>query len=130
MGKLETSDIIFGILYASAAIMLLIVSYRLFIRRFKRNKLVAMSEVTLTTSRYDVYKSPTQFLIELSENLHVKLSLLDEDEKELRVISEADMYKGENVVDFDPLYLDEGIYYLYLKTENSSILRKIRIAKD
>lgn len=129
MRDVQASDIIFGILYASAAIMLFIASYVLYIKRFKRNKLRAVNEVTLTTSRYDTYKGKTQFLIELAQNTFVTLALLDQNEKELEIIVKADLYGGENVVDFDPTHLADGIYYLSLKTDGTSILRKITIAK-
>ncbi len=101
----------------------------LYIKRYKRNKLLAVNEVTFTTSRYNVYKKKTQFLIELSANMPVKLTLLDEDEQELKVLLDEELYAGENVTDFDPSDLKDGNYYLSLKTEGTSILRRIQIAK-
>ena len=129
MGKFETVDIIFGILYTTGAILLLVASYMLYIKRYKNNKLLAVNEVTFTTSRYNVFKKKTQFLIELSGNMHVKLVLLDEQEQELEVLLEDELYQGENVTDFDPSNLEDGNYYLSLKTEGTSILRRIQIAK-
>ncbi|WP_066757711.1 hypothetical protein [Crocinitomix algicola] len=130
MGKLESSQVIFGILYATGAISLLVVSYMLFIKRFKRNKLKAVSEVKLNTSRYDSFSNKTQFLIELSDNMQVTLSLLNRNEELVGEIINEELLAGENVVDFDPTKFEEGNYYLSLKTKNSSILRKIRITKD
>ncbi len=129
MGKAESVDIILGILYAVAAVMFFVVSYVYFIKRFKRNKLLAVNDVTLTTSRYDNYESKTQFLIELSKPLEVTLTLLDENEKEVEVLLVEELEAQENVVDFDPTKYQDGIYYLSLKTEGTSILRKINIGK-
>jgi len=125
-----TADVIFGILYATGAILLLVTSYVLYIKRFKRNKLKAVSEVVLTTSRYDVYAAKTQFLIELSNTVNVALNIANEDQTKTEVLFDGEMVKGENVIDFDPSEMEDGIYYLSLKTEDTSILRKIKIAKN
>ena len=130
MGKLESSQVILAILYATGAISLLVVSYLLFIKRFKRNKLQAVSEVTLSTSKYDIYKSKTQFLIELSQAMPVELKILDHDENIVKELFNSELLAGENVVDFYPTTIEDGNYYLSLKTENSSILRKIKIEKS
>ena len=127
MGKYESVDIILGVLYASGAIVLLVVSYRLYIKRFKRNKLEAKNQVVFTTSRQDVYKKKTQFLITLSDSTNVKLTLLDHSEKEVKVIVEEDMKSGENIIDFNPEGVPEGIYYLSLTTIHARILRRIKI---
>ncbi len=130
MGKSESSDIILGFLYASAAIFLFVASYRIYIKRFKRTKLLAVNEVVFTTSRYDGYSSKTQFLIELSNPTSVCVRLLDENEMEVDELLKAELPKGENVLDFDPQRYKEGVYFLSLITEGTTILRRIKILKD
>ena len=98
MGKTESVDIILGILYALAAVMFFVVSYMYFIKRYKRNKMLAVNDVTLTTSRYDNYDNKTQFLIELSRDLAVTLKLLDENEQEVATLLEKELEAGENVI--------------------------------
>ncbi len=127
MGKYETVDIILGILYASGALVLMVVSYRLYIRRFKRNKLEAKNQVVFTTSRQDLYKNKTQFLVTLSDPSNVRIALLDQDETEVMTVIDEDMLEGENIVEFNPEGKVEGIYYLSLTTIHTKILRKIRI---
>jgi len=130
MGKSESADIIFGILYASAAIFLFVASYRLYLKRFKRSKLLAVNEVIFTTSRYDGYSTKTQFLIELTNATKVCVRLLDENEEEVAELLNDELPKGENVLDFDPILYPEGVYYLSLITEGTTILRRIKILKD
>ncbi len=130
MGKLETVDIILGVLYATGAIALLVASYRLYLKRFKRSKLEAINDVTLSTSRYDQYQTKTQFLVELNVEANVRLMLLDKDENETAVLLDKNLAAGDHLVDFDPLNYQNGDYYLSLKTENVSILRKIRIIHE
>lgn len=128
MGKSESSDIIFGILYASAAIFLFVASYMIYVKRFRRNKLVAIDEVVFSTSRYDEYSAKTQFLIELATANHVKVKLMNANEEDLAVLIDTDMPAGENVMDFDPTLFENGVYYLSLITEGTTILRRIKIA--
>ncbi len=128
MGKSESSDIIFGILYASAAIFLFVACYMIYVKRFRRNKLVAIDEVVFSTSRYDEYGAKTQFLIELATANHVKVKLMNANEEDLAVLIYADMPAGENVMDFDPTLFENGVYYLSLVTEGTTILRRIKIA--
>ena len=129
MGPLESSTIILGILYASGAIFLFVASYMLFIKRFKRTKLEALSDIKLTTSRTNIYSVKTQFLLEVSRPVTVQFDLLDEQEIKLSEIMSGDVEAGEQSVDFDPSNLKDGNYYLSLKTANASILRKIKINK-
>lgn len=128
MGKSESSDIILGILYASGAIFLFVASYMIYVKRFRRNKLVAIDEVVFSTSRYDEYSAKTQFLIELATANHVKVKLMNANEEDLAVLIDTDMPAGENVMDFDPTLFENGVYYLSLITEGTTILRRIKIA--
>lgn len=130
MGGSPFPVMLMGFLYTSGAILLLVVSYMIYIKRFKRNKLLAVNEVTFSTSRYDVYETKTQFLIELSKNMVVKLVLLDEEEKALKTLLDKELDAGENVIDFDPTLYEDGNYYISLKTEGTSILRRIKIVKN
>lgn len=126
----DMSVMLLGFLYATGATLLFITSYILYIKRFKRSKLLAVNEVTLTTSRYDVYSVKTQFLMELPKKVSVKLVLLNEQEQVVKTLVDEELDAGENVVDFDPALFEVGNYYLSLKTEGTSILRRIKIAKN
>ena len=129
MGDNGKFDMLMGTLYVSAAVLLLVVSYLLYLKRLKRGKMVAKSEIKFTTSRYDTYANNTQFLIEASDPMHAKLELLDEQEKFVQSIMDKEIDRGEQIVDFNVDDLADGIYYISLKTDNHSILRKIKVKK-
>jgi hypothetical protein len=129
MGDTGKFDMLMGTLYVSAAVLLLVVSYLLYLKRLKRGKMVAKSEIKLTTSRYDTYTNNTQFLLELSDPMEVKLELLDAQENYVLTILNESLGGGEQIVDFKMEDLAEGIYYISLKTDNHSILRKITVKK-
>lgn len=127
MNLFDSTRIILTILYITGAIFLLIVSYMLYIKRFKKSKLLAVNEVVFTTSRYDTFEVKTQFLIELSENMLVTLKILDADEQEVRTLLNKELNKGQNVLDFYPAEYEDGIYFLSLETTGTLITRKIKI---
>lgn len=127
MNLFDSTRIILTILYITGAIFLLVVSYMLYIKRFKKSKLLAVNEVVFTTSRYDTFEVKTQFLIELSENMLVTLKILDADEQEVRTLLNKELNKGQNVLDFYPAEFEDGIYFLSLETTGTLITRKIKI---
>ncbi|MGB1103702.1 MAG: hypothetical protein ACPG21_08740 [Crocinitomicaceae bacterium] len=129
MGDASKYDMLMGVLYVSAALFLLIVSYLILLKKLKRGKMIAKSEINLTTSRYDNYKNSTQFLLEVSHQIHVDMKLLNENEEPVRTILGEMVGEGQTIIDFNVDDLSDGIYYISLKTENQSILRKIRVYK-
>lgn len=130
MGERDTVDLVLIGLYITGAVLLLVTAYLIYLRRYiKRGKMKMLNDVILHTSRYDVYHAPTKFLLELPKNSHVDLSLMDENEKLVLQILNTDMHVGEHPISFDPTAFNNGIYYLSLKTDNASFLRKITIEK-
>ena len=130
MGKRDTVDLVLIGLYITGAVLLLITAYLIYLRRYiKRGKMKMLNDVILHTSRYDLYHAPTKFLLELPKKSHVDLALLDENEKLVLQLLNIEMEAGEHPVSFDPTPLNNGVYYLSLKTDNASFLRKITIEK-
>lgn len=129
MGKLTSLDIILGILYSTAAIMLISTAYMLYIRKFKRAKLEAMNAVRLITSRDNIFESKTKFLIESPLVCEVQVDLLDDAETLIQNLFKEEISGGEYSFDFDPTQFEPGKYFLSLTTSNASILRGIQIKK-
>jgi len=130
MGTRDTADVIRIIFYVTGALLLMITAYALFLRKYKRGTLEALNNVVFITSRYDKYHSKTQFLIDLPRQSHVELYLLDKNEGLVKSLLNAELEVGQHKIEFDPLVYDNGIYYLSLKTNNASMLRKITIEKN
>ena len=87
-----------------------------------------MSGVSLITSRENVFSSKTRFLIVSPEPCHVRIDLLDENEKFIETLVDEEINEEELPFDFDPAGYESGKYYLYLTAENAKILRSITIA--
>jgi len=127
MGSVDSQDIILGIFYVTGALALFIAAYMAWLRKFRRAKLEAVSMTELVTSRENHFSSKTQFLLILPQQKHIKLSLLDENEKLVKVLLEEVYPIGEHPFDFDPSEEIPGKYYLYLEAEDTTILRRIFI---
>ena len=127
MGKLTSLDIALSVLYATAAIALLFTAYRIYLKRLKRSKLEAMNCIRLVTSRDNVFKHKTKFLIEVPTPCLVQIDLLDSKECLVSTLVNQEVRSEEFPFDFDPTNFTPGKYYLSLSSEHAKILRGITI---
>ena len=129
MRNLTATEIVLGIFYITASLSLIIAAYMLYIRRFKRNKLVAMNTISLVTSKENIFSSPTKFLLIMPTPGHVKIELLNQEEKVVSTLIDEEIAQEEYPIEFDPVLYDSGKYYIYLTTDNAKILRGITITR-
>lgn len=131
MGKRDTVEVLLIIMYVTAAILLMVAAYVIYIRRYrKRGRIEMMNNIEFVTSRYDRYHSKTQFLLRLPKSSRVELHLLDAKETKLKTLLSGDLESGHHTVSFDPEPLADGTYFLSLQTPNASVLRKITVEKN
>ncbi len=127
MGNYTTTEIIVVFLYITGSLMLLITSYLLYLKRFKKRKMKAMNNLVFETSITNKFKGKTQFLIISPEEEELSLELLDENEEKIGDIIQLTEVSGHLPVNFDTASYKPGNYFLYLKSKNATILRKIEI---
>lgn len=131
MGKRESLDVVLIVLYLSGAVLLLITAYIIYLRKFRRRgKMRMLNNVVLHTSRYDVFQTATQFLLDLPQKSKVKITLLTEKEEPLKTLLEGDLEAGQHPILFNPEPYESGIYFIHLKTDHAEILRRITIDKE
>lgn len=129
MDQQQKWKIILGAFYLITAIVLVLVAYYFYIKKFKRAKLKSMSGVSLITSRENVFSKKTKFLIVSPSVVQVKVDLLNENEGFVKTLIDAEIADEELPFDFDPADYDSGKYYLSLTSDNAKILRSITIAE-
>jgi hypothetical protein len=129
MDGLSKWKLALGIFYVITAIVLFGTAYFIMIKRFKRNKLDAINTISLITSRQNIFKIKTQFLVLSPSPCSVKIDLLDEQEKFIETLLSEEIKEQELPFDFDPTNYESGKYYLSLTSESAKILRSITIAK-
>ena len=120
-------DVIMGIVYGITAFVLVITSYILFTRRFRRQKMEAVNKLEFITSRYNIYKENSQFLFNVPFKMQINLNLLNEADEVTAVLVDAEFEKGEHVYNFNVDSFPNGHYFLQLKADNVDMLRKISI---
>ena len=120
-------DVIMGIVYGITAVVLIITSYIVFTRQFRRKKMEAINKLEFITSRYNVYTENSQFLFEVPFKMAIDLKLLDENEREIDVLINEEYSDGEHVYNFETTKYKNGIYFLKLSADNVDMLRKIKI---
>lgn len=129
MDAVDKWKIVLGVVYLLSALLILGIAYFIFLKRFKRAKLEALNTVSLITSRENVFKGKTRFLIVAPNNCLVKVDLLDHNEQLIRTLIEVQVENEEHPFDFDPAEFESGKYYLSLTSDNAKILRSITVEK-
>lgn len=131
MGKRDTVEVLIIILYITGAVLLMVTAYLIYLRKYRRRgRMEMMNNIEFRTSRYDVYHTKTQFLLQLPKPCNVSLTLLDAAEKPVKELLQGELSPGLHTIIFDPAELENGIYFLSLKTDNASVLRKITVEKQ
>jgi len=120
-------DVIMGIVYGLTAMFLMVTAYIIFTRKFRRKKMEAVNTLEFITSRYNVYTENSQFLFKVPFKMHIELNLLDEQDNVIEVLVDEDFEDGEYVHQFNSSQYPNGLYFLQLKAENDTMLRKIKI---
>lgn len=120
-------DVIMGIVYGITALFLIITSYILFTRQFRRKKMEAVNKLEFVTSRYNVYTENSQFLFNVPFKMQVNLNLLNGEDKLIEVLVDSEFEQGEHVYNFNVNSFSNGHYFLQLKADNVDMLRKISI---
>jgi len=124
----STYDIVMGVIYGVTAIFLIVVSYIVYTKQFRRQKMEAVSSVGFITAQYNIYKTKTQLLVDVPTEMKVNVDLLDKDEVAVTSLLNSTLQKGEHIIEFDPSKYNNGNYFLMLKAPTTQILKKIIIS--
>jgi len=123
----NSADIVRGIAYGVTAIILMITSYVLYLKKYRASKTEVVNKLEFITSRYNIYTENVQFLYKVPFDMHISLNLTDEQDNIIEVLTNSDFEEGEHVFKFETSKYPNGVYYLDLKAENVKMLRKIKI---
>jgi|GEM_PF-1269979 len=123
----SSEDIVRGIAYGVTAIILMVTSYILYLKKYRASKTEVVNKLEFITSRYNIYTENVQFLYKVPFNMHISLNLTDQQDNIIEVLTNSDLTEGEHVFKFETAKYPNGVYYLDLKAENVKMLRKIKI---
>lgn len=111
------------------AIYLLYLSFKMFKNYFSFNKNIKLnnSYVVLFEFKGFVNKGEIQIGFSATESMKVIVSLIDEKDEIKEKLFDQQAVKGDNIFLFDSTNVENGNYYLNVKTETQNINRKIII---
>lgn len=113
--------------WALLGLLIFAILYRLLLRKLKQGRL----EKELYFILYPIDKEPAhgeiQIYMEVHNPMEIEVSLLNEKGEEIQVIEKISCKKGGNIVAFDTLLVENGIYYYQAKSENQKTKKRIEI---
>ena len=120
---------ILGVVSIIVAIYLMYISYKIF-----RNLLLGRKAKELKNIYAKIYELPIGFLkddiqlgFEIPEEIHVRFTVLDNNEKEIYTLHDGKTDAGKHVFLFKTRNIENGQYYLNFKSEYQCINKKMII---
>lgn len=113
------------------ALLVLFIIYRTIIRKFKQKEKERKLFKELYIELHPIEKNPAAGIvpiyIESHSQLEVQLRVFSHDLKVDRIIETRKLKKGGNVISFDTLQFENGIYFFEAITHNQKTRKKIAI---
>lgn len=124
---INLSRMIANFAWGTLIFIVLIILYRLLIRRMKKGRISTEGFLVLHSLEEDPASGEVKFYMELSNDMIVKLTVYDEANTMQRVIKDELLTKGGNIISFDTTQLENGIYYYEAKTDVQKTSKKFEI---
>ena len=120
-------DVVFGVLYTSLGLLVLVILYRKLLAYLGRNEPAKANYCVL----YSLEKIPSSgevtFYFTSEEERDFKLYLTDEKGNEVQSVSNGKCTPGGNIIRFDSTSISNGNYYFVLETSNQKTAKKIAV---
>lgn len=120
-------DVLVKLLYVSLVLLVLIILYRLVLRRFSRGAIDSEDYCELYTVEMNPAHGEIPFYFTSQMERQVKFSLLDEKMELIEVLKDFECSKGGNIIRFDSSKLANGNYFYQLETDNQKVIKKLVI---
>lgn len=114
---INLSRMIANIAWATLIIIILIVLYRLLLRRLKRSRPSQENFLKLHSIEQNPASGTIQIFFDQELPKLVKISIYDTEEKVSDILAQKEFKAGGNIFSIDTTKYPNGNYYLELKTE-------------
>lgn len=118
-------QVIFGVLWTSLAILVLVIIYRRLLRYLSRGAVSKREYCELYPLEMNPAHGMIPFYFTSERERPVKMELLNGDMEFIREIASFDCKPGGNIVRFDSTALPDGEYFYTLVTDNQKIMKKM-----
>lgn len=122
------TSILMGTLYASLGLLIVVIAYRKLLKYLDRGRPTSKKYCVLYTLEDEPSSGELTFYFTSEEPVEFKLSILDDDMNELKVIKSAKSGVGGNIVRYDSTEIENGNYYYCLQTEQQRTMKKMKVA--
>lgn len=113
--------------WGSLILIVLIILYRLLIRRMKKGRMTPEGFLVLHSLEHDPASGEVKFYMELSKDMQVKLRVYDNANTMQRIVKDEMFTKGGNIIPFDTTQLENGTYYYEAQTDVQKTSKKFEI---
>lgn len=120
-------DVVLGVLWVSLGILVLLILYRLLLRRLSAGSIDKRNYCEL----YDLESNPVigevKFYFTSGSEREVRLCIYNQNLEHVQDVKVFQCKTGGNIVRFESTGLPNGNYFYGLETENQKIMKKMRI---
>ncbi len=120
-------QVVYGVLYTSLGLLVVIVLYRLLLKRLSRGAIDQKNYCELHSLEVNPGKGELPFYFISGEARRVRLTLLDAKMNFLQEIASLDCKVGGNIVRFDSTKIPDGNYFYCLETDNQKVMKKMSV---
>jgi len=124
---INISRMIANFAWGSLILIVLIILYRLLIRRMKKGRMSPEGFLVLHSLEHEPASGEVKFYLELSNDMQVKLRIYDKANTMQRVVKDEMLTKGGNIIPFDTTQLENGTYYYEAQTDVQKTSKKFEI---
>ena len=121
------TDVALGILYVSLALLLIAIGYKKLLVYLGKGAVPRKDFCTLYALEEDPASGELEFYFTSEKEREIRLSILDANLDEVKLVVEKLATSGGNIVRFDSTSLSNGQYYFCLKTENQKTMKKMQV---
>lgn len=124
---INLSRMIANFAWGSLILIVLIILYRLLIRRMKKGRMSPEGFLVLHSLEHEPASGEVKFYLELSNDMQVKLRIYDNANTIQRIVKDEMLTKGGNIIPFDTKQLENGTYYYEAQTDVQKTSKKFEI---
>lgn len=120
-------DVVFGILYVSLGLLVLVILYRKLLAYLGRNEPSKANYCVLYSLEKNPGSGEVTFYFTSEDEKDYKFYLTDKDGQTVHSVSEGKCTPGGNILRFDSTGIPNGSYYYVLETVNQKTAKKITV---
>lgn len=121
-------NIVLGILYVSITVIVLVILYRLLIKKLNKGNLDPTLFCELETLDEVQSHGVIDFCFRCKQDKKVDFEIVTLNFDQVYSVASKDFPAGQHILKFDTTLVENGEYFYLLKTDNQQIFKKILIA--